>query len=223
VDAVQPHHRIPVIDAMFFKRLMRAFFYLLYHPFAFAYDLVAATVSFGYWKNWIMTVLPLIKGTRVLELGHGPGHLQRVLLDRGLFAVGLDESRQMGKHAKRQLDRSARLTRGHAQAIPFADKSFQTIVTTFPTEYIFDARTLSEIMRCISDEGRLIVLPVAWPKSPLLRWLYRVTGESPSELNESLKSRLVQPFINAGFITEVQLVEVKSSLLLIVLAKKRGV
>ena len=170
-----------------------------------------------------MTVLPLINGTRVLELGHGPGHLQRVLLNRGLFAVGLDESEQMGKLAKRQLGQSAKLTRGLAQAIPLADKSFQTIVATFPTEYIFDARTLSEIKRCISDEGRLIVLPVAWPKSPLLKWLYRVTGESPLELNESLKSRLTQPFIKAGFITELQLFEVKSSVLLIVLARKRGV
>jgi ubiquinone/menaquinone biosynthesis C-methylase UbiE len=205
---------------MFIKRILRVFFYLLYHPFAFLYDLVAAAVSFGRWQDWGMTVLPFIAGTNVLELGHGPGHLQRFLLNRGLFAVGLDESAQMGKLARRRLGESGKLTRSLAQSIPFADKSFQTIVATFPTEFIFDAQTLSEIKRCIVDAGKLIVLPAAWPKSPLLKWLYRVTGESPPEFNEALKSRLMLPFIKAGFLTELQLVEVKSSMLLIVMAKK---
>ena len=57
------------------QRFMRFFFHLLYHPFAFTYDLVAATVSFGDWKNWVYSILPFINGTRILELGHGPGHL----------------------------------------------------------------------------------------------------------------------------------------------------
>ncbi len=199
---------------------MRVFFRLLYHPFAFTYDLVAATVSFGRWHDWVMTVLPFMNGTRVLELGHGPGHLQRILLNRGLFAVGLDESAQMGRLAGR-LGAASKLTRGLAQTLPFPNESFQTIVSTFPTDYIFDRRTLSEIKRCLSDGGRLIVLPIAWPKSQLLKWLYTVTGESPSELRESIKSRLIQTFNSAGFETEAQIVAVKSSNLLIVIAQKR--
>ncbi len=168
-----------------------------------------------------MAVLPFIKGTPILELGHGPGHLQRALLHQGLFVVGLDESAQMGRLAKRRLGPFAKLTRAPAQTLPFANKSFETIVSTFPTDYIFDQRTLSEIKRCLSDGGRLIVLPVAWPKSRLLKWLYRVTGESPAELSESLKTRLMLPFKNADFETETQIVEVKSSNLLIVIARKR--
>lgn len=202
-------------------RFMRLFFKLLYHPFAFTYDLVAATVSFGRWKTWVMTVVPFIEGTHILELGHGPGHLQRILLNRKLFVVGLDESTQMGILAKRRLGIAAKLTRGLAQTLPFASKSFDCAVATFPTDYIFDSRTLSEISRCLSDGGRLIVLPVAWPKSPLLRWLYKVTGESPSELSDVLTSRIKNPFENAGFDTHMELVEVKSSSLLIVVAKKR--
>jgi ubiquinone/menaquinone biosynthesis C-methylase UbiE len=201
---------------------MRVFFRLLYHPFAFTYDLVAAAVSFGRWIDWVMAVLPFIEGTRVLELGHGPGHLQRALLKRGLFAVGLDESAQMGRLAKRRIGVPFKLTRAIAQTLPFANRSFKTIVSTFPTDYIFDQRTLFEIKRCLSDEGRLIVLPVAWPKSRLLKWLYRVTGESPAELSESLISRLMLPFKNADFETETQIVEVKSSNLLIVIVQKRG-
>ena len=168
-----------------------------------------------------MAVLPFVEGTRVLELGHGPGHLQRILLDQGLFAAGLDESGQMGRLAKRRIGQPFKLARGLAQTLPFASQSFETIVATFPTDYIFDQRTLSEVKRCLSDGGRLVVLPVAWPKSPLLKWLYRVTGESPAEWSESLTSRLKLPFKNADLETETRIVEVKSSNLLIVIARKR--
>lgn len=202
------------------QRFMRFFFHLLYHPFAFTYDLVAAAISFGNWKDWVYSILPFIKGTRILELGHGPGHLQRLLLDRGLGPVAIDESTQMGKIAKRRLGSSQKLSRALAQQIPFAEKSFDTIIATFPTEYIFKPQTLSEVQRCLSDGGRLIVLPVAIPKSRFLKWLYKITGESPADLTESIKSRSLQPFLNAGFRAEVEIVEVKSSRLLIIVAMK---
>ena len=197
---------------------MRFFFNLLYHPFAFTYDLVAATVSFGHWKEWGRTVLPFIKGTRILELGHGPGHLQRTLLDLKLDSVAIDESAQMGALAKRRLGSPGKLTRALAQQLPFQNNSFDTVVATFPTEYIFNAGTLSEIKRCLSDGGRLIVLPATWPKSPPLQWLYKVTGESPSELNEALLSRFRRPFIQADLKTDIQTIEVKSSVVLIIIA-----
>ena len=203
---------------MLIPRFMRLFFNLLYHPFAFTYDLIAAIVSFGHWKDWVMTVLPFIEGTYILELGHGPGHLQRVLLDLKIDSVAIDESAQMGTLAKRRLGSSRKLTRALAQQLPFKNNTFDTVVATFPTDYIFNADTVFEIKRCLSDGGRLIFLPVAWPKSLPLKWLYRVTGESPSELNEALLARFKQPFINAGFKIDIQIIEVKSSTVLIIIA-----
>ncbi len=108
------------------QRFMRVFFHLLYHPLAFTYDLVAATVSFGRWKDWVYSILPFIEGTRVLELGHGPGHLQRILLDRSLVAVAIDKSAPMGTLAKRRLGSSHKLARALAQKIPFASQSFDS-------------------------------------------------------------------------------------------------
>lgn len=202
------------------QRFMRFFFRLLYHPFAFTYDLVADIVSFGNWKDWVYSIAPFIQGTRVLELGHGPGHLQRLLRDRGLAAVALDESKQMGRIAKRRLGSSHKLARGLAQSLPYQSKIFDTIIATFPTEYIFNTQTLNEVRRCLSDGGRLIVLPVAFPKSGFLKWLYKITGESPAALTESIKTKSLQPFLNAGFQAEIEIVEVKSSTLLIIVAKK---
>ena len=207
---------------------MRLFFRLLYHQLAFTYDLVAASVSFNRWKDWVMSVVPFIEGNRILEIGHGPGHLQRMLLTlrhnsgqgRQLVAVAIDESRQMGYLAKRNTDGSARLTRGLAQYLPFPNQAFDTIVSTFPAAYINDPLTLAEVKRCLSNGGRFIVLPVAWPRNPFLDWLFRVTGESPSEAVELVKSKFNEPLVKAGFETEVKMLDVKSSLLLIVLAKK---
>lgn len=200
------------------KAFLRFFFKLLYHQFAFTYDLVAGVVSFNRWKDWVENVIPFIEGVRVLELGHGPGHLQRILLSRGLTAVAIDESSQMGRLARRNTNGSARLIRGLAQNLPFAYGSFETIVSTFPTEFIFDPRALAEARRCLSDGGRLIVLPVALPKNPFLDWLYRITGESPSDAVEAIQARLVKPFQAAGFEVEMITRDLDSSTLLIVIA-----
>jgi ubiquinone/menaquinone biosynthesis C-methylase UbiE len=204
------------------QRFLRIFFNLLYHPLAFTYDLVAAAVSFGKWKDWVYSIIPFIEGTRVLELGHGPGHLQRVLLDRGLDTVAMDESAPMGRIAKRRLGNSRKLARGLAQKIPFAVETFDSVISTFPSEYIFDMQTLSEAHRVLRNNGRLIVLLAAWPKNPLLGWLFKATGESLSEANESIKSKIKRILAQVDFESEIQIIEVKSDSLLVVIAQKVG-
>jgi ubiquinone/menaquinone biosynthesis C-methylase UbiE len=202
------------------QRLMRVFFDLLYHPFAFTYDFVAAVVSFGRWNDWVRSVIPFISGTRILELGHGPGHLQLELTTRGFDSVAMDESAPMGRIAKRHLGNSMKLTRAVTQKIPFADETFDTAISTFPSEYIFDPQTLTEAHRVLHSGGRLIVLPVAFPTSGFLKWLYKITGESPAALDEALKEKFRQPFTQVGFSVELKIVELKSSTLLIILADK---
>lgn len=201
------------------RRVMRFFYFLLYHPLAFTYDLVAWVVSFGKWNDWVLSIFPLIEGTRILELGHGPGHLQRFLLDRGLSPVALDESTQMGRLAKRRLGGKHKLARGLAQSLPFPTDHFDTVVSTFPSEYIFEAETLAEIRRVLTPAGRLVILPVAFPSNGFLKWLYKVTGETPEELDNALKERVQQAFEKAGFEMEAQVKETKESRLVILLAR----
>ena len=208
-------------------RFLRLFFYLLYHPFAWSYDLVAWTVSLGRWKDWISTVIPFIEGRQVLELGHGPGHLQRHLLDLELFAVGLDESRQMGYLARQRTPQNgsprARLVRGLGEHLPFPRDSFDTILATFPTNYIFEGQTLLEVRRTLKNGGRFVVLPVALITGKrtverLAAWVFRITGQAPSDPIESVGDELKKPFLEAGFQVEIHQVEVKSSLVLILVA-----
>ncbi len=206
-------------------RLMRFFFYHFYHAFAWTYDFVAAVVSIGRWNDWIEMVIPFIQGTNILEIGHGPGYLQRILQDHQLAAVGLDKSKQMGNLAKRRIGSSARLTRGLAQQLPFPSQAFDTIVSTFPAEYIFDPRTMSEAYRVLNNGGRFIVLPAAWIVGKRIfdraaAWLFRVTGETPVNVVDIVSQRAIQPLKEAGFKTEIREIEVRASVVLIVIASK---
>jgi len=231
------------------KTILRFFFKLLYHQFAFTYDLVAATVSLGRWKDWVTSILPYIEGTCVLEIGFGPGHLQRLLLSQNLILVGIDESLQMASLANRRLKKKIfelnvqsktksnqstlhsdyaqiNLTRGLAQHLPFENQSFDTIVATFPAEYIFHEETLLEVRRCLSDGGRFIVLPVAMQigrgvLDRAMALLFRVTHQSPVDPLEIVKEKLTKPFLEAGFEVEIKELRVKSSLLLVILASPR--
>jgi len=209
------------------KTPLRFFFKLLYHQFAFAYDFVAATVSVGQWKNWVSSILPLIEGTRILEVGHGPGHLQRILLSRGLDSVAIDESAPMGLIAKHNTNGKATLARALAQGLPFADSSLDTIIATFPAEYVNDSQTLLEVKRCLSDGGRFIVLLAALqmgrkPLERIMSLLFRITHQSPVDPLEEVKEKLRAPFVEVGFEVDVQELQVKSSLLLVVIATKNS-
>ncbi|GAB4445512.1 MAG: class I SAM-dependent methyltransferase [Anaerolineales bacterium] len=207
------------------RTLLQVFFRLLYHPFAFAYDLVAAVVSFGRWQEWILEVVPFVHGTRTLELGHGPGHLHRFLLRRGLTAVAIDESAPMSRLARRRLSKlpaaSFNLVRGLAQTLPFREGAFETVIATFPAEYITDPRTLSEVRRCLSDGGRFIVLPAALPRNKFLAWLFRVTGQTPSDAARVIQEKLQEPLLQSEFDAKIHLLERSSGTLIVVLAEKK--
>ncbi len=173
--------------------LVRLFFRLLYNEFAWTYDLVAWGVSLGQWTAWGRSAIPHLQGERVLELAHGPGHLLVEMAKRGLVPVGLDLSPYMGRRARRRLRRAGLnvqpgsrqaipLVQARAQGIPLCSECVDSVVVTFPTEFIFDPATLREIARVLCPEGRLVI--VAWarlsgrgPLSRFIGWLYRVTGQ----------------------------------------------
>lgn len=208
---------------------LRFFFHLLYGKFAWTYDFIADLVSIGRWKQWIQIVLPYLRGTHILELGHGPGHLQHILSDRNLVSIGLDRSRQMGNIARKNLRLSGyaklKLVSAEAQNLPFISDCFDTIFATFPTEYFYNAHTLTEVRRTLKSGGRFVVLPVAWVTGTgivdrFAAWLFQVTGQAPSDLNPEANESLAEPFNEAGFDIQVDLVDEKSSRVLIIITKK---
>lgn len=126
----------------------------------------------------------------------------------------------MGRLARRNTENTASLTRGLAQHLPFASESFDTVVATFPAEYITDPLTLSEVKRCLSDGGRFVVLPVAMPKNRILSWLFKVTGQAPSDAIKEVQKKMEEPFIRSDFDVETHVLDRESGTLILIVAKK---
>lgn len=207
--------------------LLRFFFKLLYHQFAWGYDLVAAVVSLGAWKTWVYTVVPYMKG-RTLEIGSGPGHLQAALHKEGYRVFGFDESRQMLHLTRRNMIKKGyipSLARGLAQNLPYANGSFDTVIATFPSEYIFDPDSLAGIRRLLTPSGKLVILPFAWitgtkPMEKLAAWLFRVTGEAP-DIPGQISKKVIDLISDAGFSVKQEMVSHQDSKVLLLIAGRQ--
>lgn len=142
----------------FWSRLVQTAFHLLYTAFAPVYDRVAWVVSAGDWQAWGRTSLAHVRPEgRVLEMGSGPGYLLPHLASAAPLAVGLDRSPAMIRVA---WDRKGTgwLVLGTADALPFAEGVFGTVVSTFPAPYIAHRLTLQEVHRVLDPAGRLVIV-----------------------------------------------------------------
>ena len=102
----------------------------------------ASTVPFaGQWRVWQRLVLSRLKGHDVLELGCGLGDLLADMSAEGYDCQGIDASPAMVAATRETLRRQKVADKisvilGTAQHLPFSDNSFDTVVSTFPSEYI---------------------------------------------------------------------------------------
>lgn len=124
----------------------------------------ASTVPFaGQWRAWQRLALARIRGHDVLELGCGLGDLLADMTEAGYACLAVEQSPQMVAAARetlqrRKLGEKAGVIQGSAQHLPFSDASFDTVVSTFPSEYIYDPATVAEVARVLRPGGRLIVV-----------------------------------------------------------------
>lgn len=190
---------------LLFSRVLRLVFHWLYTIFAWAYDFVAALVSFGRWQKWVLAIIPLLKSSPILELGFGPGHLQVALAQQGAEVFGIDASQQMCRLAQKRIRKAGylpRISRANAEDSPFPSGQFFTIVATFPAPYLFTPATANEINRLLQPGGTLVVLLSAQMNGSnladkILHFLFRWTGQLPSD--SLIKEQLIPVYDDAGF------------------------
>ncbi len=211
--------------------LLRLAFHLFYNPFAFTYDVVSVIVSRGHWRAWTRAAIPRIVGTRVLEVPCGTGNLLLDLFAAGYAPVGVDLSPDMIRIARRKLHRASaplRIARGRVQALPFPSRSFDTVVMTFPPEFIYDRRALAELKRVLAPRGRLVWVDAGRLK-PRALWsrmlntaLDAVGGSDTAAAPGGLARAAVDLLAPAGFRAEVEWVHDKDSMVAVVVAMAGG-
>jgi SAM-dependent methyltransferase len=155
---------------------VRPLFELLYRSQTLYW--LASTIPFaGQWRVWQRLVLPRLVGRDVLEVGCGIGTLLADMAAAGYTCAAIDRSPQMVAAARARLRRHhipperATARQADVRALPFADTAFDSVVSTFPTEYIADPRALEEIARVLRPDGRfVVVLGASLLPTSLLLW-----------------------------------------------------
>jgi demethylmenaquinone methyltransferase/2-methoxy-6-polyprenyl-1,4-benzoquinol methylase len=118
------------------------------------------------WRRQAVAALALPRASRVLDLASGTGDLCRTLASAGLHAVGADFSVGMLRVARTE----APLVRADALQLPFADASFDGLTCGFALRnFAALAPVLVECARVVRSGGRVALLDVAEPASPLVR------------------------------------------------------
>jgi ubiquinone/menaquinone biosynthesis C-methylase UbiE len=168
------------------------------------YEIVCSLYERAGLAEWRCALVAGARG-RVLDLGSGTGRNLPLLPD-GTQAVGLDPSLDALRHARRRAP-GVPLVAGRAEALPFRDSVFDTILSGLVFCSVSDPpRGLAEVKRVLRPEGQLRMLEhvrslVPWHArlqdviQPV--WTWAVGGCHPARDTEAAVER-------AGFRIEVE-------------------
>jgi demethylmenaquinone methyltransferase/2-methoxy-6-polyprenyl-1,4-benzoquinol methylase len=143
------------------------------------YDLVNRLMTFGLdqsWRRATVEALALPPGSLVLDLACGTGDLTRLATGHHYRVVGADLSRGMlaANHT------GAPLVHANCSQLPFPDNAFDGLVCGYALRNFTDlAASLAESARVLRPGGRLAVLEVDAPTSPVMRsgfeiWFHKI-------------------------------------------------
>jgi len=151
----------------------------MFDGIAARYDLVNRVISLGIdqsWRKKTVRALELAPGQRVLDLATGTADLaiQVARTEPKLSVVGLDPSSKMLDVGRIKVERGAlgqriELVQGDAQALPFADRAFDSVCIAFGIRNVPDrAQALREMARVTRPGGRIAILELSEPRGGLL-------------------------------------------------------
>ena len=137
-----------------------------YSRYARAYDIGVKRLPV--WKTWIKSVIPLIEGTKVLEVSFGTGYL--LTQYAGQFDTnGIDFNPDMVITAQQNLRTcgiDAKLQQANAESLPYQDCIFDTIINTMAfSGYPNGQKVMSEFYRVLKPGGLLLIVDFEYPEN----------------------------------------------------------
>ena len=148
------------------------------------YDVMNDLMSFGVhrlWKQYTINQSGVRHGQRVLDLAGGTGDLaakmsERVGADGSVILADINESMlAVGRDRMIDLGRieNIRYALANAEALPFADGSFDCITIAFGLRNVTDKQAaLNSMFATLKPGGRALVLEFSKPVLPLLSKAY---------------------------------------------------
>ena len=163
----------------------------LFAGIASDYGRMGAALSFGQdprWRRFLLSKVHAIPGSWVLDVATGTGLVARELARANVRVLGLDQSPAMvGRGLREVRDRGlqdrVRFTLGQAQALPFADETFDAVTFTYLLRYVDDpAATVAELVRTLRPGGVMAGLEFHVPPQPWARagWHAYTRGVMPA-------------------------------------------
>jgi demethylmenaquinone methyltransferase/2-methoxy-6-polyprenyl-1,4-benzoquinol methylase len=160
----------------------------MFDAIAGRYELVNGIMAMGLdtgWRRRCVQALDLAPGSVVLDVACGTGDLCRVLAAAGYQRAGLDLSAGMLAHART----NAPLVLGDALHAPFRSACFDGAVSGFALRNVVDLAALFvELGRLVRPGGRIGLLDLSAPESPLLRFGHHLWSNHAVPLVGSLLS-----------------------------------
>lgn len=157
---------------------------LLFAPLGATYDRVGALLSFGQdprWRRFLVSRIEARAREVVLDVATGTAAVAIELARRyGCAVVGVDQSPQMLAAGRARVARAGfsplvTLQEARAEALPFADATFDALTFTYLLRYVDDpAATLHELARVVRPGGRIASLEFHVPSHRLERTLWDV-------------------------------------------------
>ena len=132
------------------------------------YDRYARLLSFGQdprWRSFLVERIEVGPDAEVLDVACGTAAVSIELVRRyGCHVVGIDQSAEMLAAGRARVDSAGlrdriELREARAEALPFAEPSFDALTFTYLLRYVDDpAETMKELARVVRPGGRIAML-----------------------------------------------------------------
>ena len=156
----------------------------VFHSVADKYDVMNDLMSFGihrFWKKITIEYSGIRQGQKVLDLAGGTGDLtakfSQLVGDDGLVILAdiNDSMLEVGREKLRDkgLFKNIEYVQANAEALPFADNSFDCITISFGLRNVTNKdQALKSMWRVLKPGGRLLILEFSKPEYKLLNKAY---------------------------------------------------